>query len=102
VPITAGLRLRAPLKVAEVALLGGGGLHVTSLSIDPGSAAGASGVDDTATSFGGYAGASVGVSLSPAMRVGAEVRRTFVGPKVDGERVRVDGLRVALTLAYDF
>lgn len=97
VPITVSLRLRAPLKVAELAVVAGGGLHVTSFSSD----AGAAGmISDTATTFGVHVGAAAAFNLSPTMLVGFDVRRTFLEPKFEGERVRADGLRIALTLTY--
>lgn len=99
VPITVSLRLRAPLKVAELAVIGGAGLHVTSFSAEP---ATGPGISDTSTSFGVHLGAAAAFNLSPMMLVGVDARRTFLEPKFDGERVRVDGLRIALTLTYHF
>lgn len=96
VPITASLRFRLPMKVAELSALAGLGLHVATLSIEDS----ASEVSDTAAAFGFHVGAALQFNLSPTMLVGVDVRRTFVEPSFDDVAVRIDGLRVALTLAY--
>ena len=99
VPFTASVRLRAPLKIAEASVFGGVGLHVATLS--PG-VAGASTSSDTSVAFGYHAGAGLGFNLSPTMLVGTEALWTFVEPRFEGVKTRIDGLRVALTLGYHF
>jgi len=96
VPITASVRLRFPFKVAELAAIGGVGLHVASLS----SKVGTDTVSDTSTAFGFHLGAAAAVNLSPTMLVGLDVRRTFVQPRFSGVRTGIDGIAAALTLTY--
>lgn len=99
VPFAASLRLRWPLKVAELSALAGGGLHFARLTTDP--VAGGS-VSDRSTAFGFHVGAAAAFNLSPTMLFGVEARRTFVKAKFDGADVNLDGLRLALTLGYHF
>jgi opacity protein-like surface antigen len=97
-PVTASLRLRYPMKVAELSAFAGGGVHFAHASTDtPDGYASAS---DTA--FGWHAGAELAFNLSPTMRVGFEVRRTFVDARFDGVDTDIGGLRLAATLGYHF
>jgi opacity protein-like surface antigen len=100
VPFAASFRLRAPFKRAEVSLLGGAALHFVSLSREVDVSGTVTRDRDSASVFGFHAGIAVGFQLSPTMLVGAEARRTFLEPRFDDTRVRLDGLRVALTLVY--
>jgi opacity protein-like surface antigen len=106
VPVTASLRVRMPLKVAELSALAGGGVHFAHASFAtltcqaigcpaPGR------VTETSNAFGFHVGAAAAFNLSPTMLVGAEVRRTFVPARFAGESVRLDGLRAAVTLSYN-
>jgi len=105
VPFTASVRLRLPLKVAELSALGGAGLYIASfestttlaLPGDPSAT-----TSDTTTVFGFHVGAALAFNLSPTMLFGAEVRRTFVDAELDGVDVGLDGTRIALTLGYHF
>jgi opacity protein-like surface antigen len=100
VPLTASLRLRLPLKVAELSAIAGGGVHFARVSaLDPGT--GAPHFSESATAFGFHVGAAAAFNLSPTMLVGAEVRRTVVPASFAGADVGLDGLRVALTLSYN-
>lgn len=99
-PISASIRLRAPFKTAELSVFGGVALHFVSLSHEVDVLGTVTRNSDRATAFGAQAGAAIGFNLSPTMLVGAEARRTFVEPKFEGTGVRVDGLRVAITLVY--
>ena len=94
IPTLASLRLRAPFKVAELSALAGGGVYFATLVP---SIRGA----EHSTSFGFHAGAAASFNLSPTMLVGVEVRRTFVPARFEGETVRLDGLRAAVTLSYN-
>lgn len=99
-PLTANLRLRAPLKVVEPFLAAGVGLHVATLATEvPGLTAPVSS-SRTAVAFGAQISAGIGFHLSPTMLFGAAVERTFVEPRFDGTAVRLDALRAALTLTY--
>ncbi len=95
IPVLASLRLRMPLKVAELSALAGGGIYFAT--VVP-SITGA----EHSTSFGFHAGAAAAFNLSPTMLVGVELRRTFVPARFVGDTVRLDGLRAALTLSYNF
>lgn len=99
VPLTASLRLRLPLKVAELSAFAGGGIHFAHTSTDAG-AGGYASDDDTA--FGYHIGAAAAFNLSPTMRVGLEVRETLVDAEFDGVEADIGGLRLAATLGYDF
>ncbi len=100
IPITASLRLRYPMKVAEISAFAGGGVHFAHASseLDAGGTLGSS--RDTA--FGYHVGAEVAFNLSPTMRVGFELRETFVTANFDGTDVDIGGLRLAATLGYHF
>ena len=97
IPVTASVRLRYPMKVAEVSAFAGGGVHFAHLSME-------APVDSSShdTAFGYHVGAEAAFKLSPTMRVGFEVRETFVTAKFDGVSTDIGGLRLAATLAYDF
>jgi opacity protein-like surface antigen len=93
-PVTASLRLRYPAKFAELSGFAGGGLHFAHLWNSLASS------DDTA--FGWHVGAEAAFNLSPTMRIGFEVRRTFVNASFEGVDVNLGGLRLAATLGYHF
>ncbi len=95
IPVTASVRLRYPMKVAELSAFGGGGIHFAHLSTS-----GSGGFHDTA--FGAHVGAEAAFNLSPTMRVGFEVRRTFVNASFETRTTDVGGLRLAATLGYHF
>lgn len=99
VPVTANLRLRYPMKVAELSAFAGGGVHFAHVSADSDLTGWASSSD---TAFGYQIGAEAAFNLSPTMRVGFEVRETFVTAKFDGVSTDVGGLRLAATLGYHF
>jgi opacity protein-like surface antigen len=99
VPVTANLRLRYPMKVAELSVFAGGGIHFAQLSSDS-DLTGWSSSHDSA--FGYQLGAEAAFNLSPTMRVGAEVCETFVTAKFDGTSTDIGGLRLAATLGYHF
>jgi opacity protein-like surface antigen len=102
-PITASLRVRAPFKTAELSGFAGVGLHFAQLEANlvgitsPGSSRTS---EDVA--FGYHVGAAFGLNLSPTMLVGAEAVWTFVEPRLFGQRTKIDGLRLAVTLGYHF
>lgn len=101
IPFSASVRGTLPFAKAELHALAGVGLHLAELSADlaPG------GADlprsEWKTGFGWHVGAGVGFSLWPTTRVGLEVRRTFAEAPFDGGDLRLDALRVAVTLAYE-
>jgi opacity protein-like surface antigen len=99
-PIAASVRLRAPAKAVEISLLGGAALHFASFSREFAVSGPVTRVSDDVAAFGFHAGGEIAFHVTPTMLVGAEVRRTFFRPKIEGERVRLDGLRAALTLSY--
>ena len=99
IPVTASLRLRYPMKVAELSAFAGGGVHFAHESIDS-AVTGYRSSGDTA--FGYHVGAEAAFNLSPMMRVGFEVRRTFVTASFDGGDLDIGGLRLAATLGYEF
>jgi opacity protein-like surface antigen len=107
IPTLASLRLRLPLKVAELSALAGGGIYFSTARLQQVvTAAGGFGVivetsTERATAFGFHVGAGASFNLSPTMLVGAEVRRTFVPANFAGRTVRLDGLRAAVTLSYN-
>ncbi len=98
IPITASLRLRYPMKVAELSAFGGGGIHFAHVSA---SFAGLSGSSND-TAFGWHVGGEAAFNLSPTMRVGFEVRRTFATAKFEGVSTDIGGVRLAATLGYHF
>jgi hypothetical protein len=57
---------------------------------------------DRATVFGFHVGGEGAFNLSPTMRVGFEVRRTFVNAKLYDVKTDIGGLRLAATLGYHF
>jgi opacity protein-like surface antigen len=99
-PISASVRLRAPFRAVELAVIGGAALHFAWLSQDVDVGGRPVRRSDSAAAFGFHAGGSIAFRVTPTMLVGAEARRTFLEPKFEGERVKADGLRVAITLAY--
>jgi opacity protein-like surface antigen len=94
IPALASLRVRMPLKVAELSALAGGGVYFATAVPNITFA-------EHSTSFGFHAGAAASFNLSPTMLVGAEVRRTFVPARFSGDTIRLDGLRAAVTLSYN-
>ncbi len=99
VPVTANLRLRYPMKVAELSVFAGGGIHFADLSADSDLTGWTSSHD---TTFGYQVGAEAAFNLSPTMRVGFEVMRSIVTAKFEGQSVDIGGLRLAATLGYHF
>ncbi|HET8540439.1 MAG TPA: outer membrane beta-barrel protein [Anaeromyxobacter sp.] len=99
IPIVASLRFRYPLKVAELSAFGGGGIHFAHTST---SGLGAFDSSASDTAFGYHLGGEAAFMLSPTMRVGFEVRRTFVNASFDGADTDIGGLRLAATLGYHF
>lgn len=102
VPVTASLRLRYPFKVAELSAFAGGGLHFAHWSVSSSLGGAPVELSTDSTAFGYHVGAEGAFNLSPTMRVGFEVRRTFVKPRFNGVDVDVGGLRLAATLGYHF
>jgi opacity protein-like surface antigen len=99
VPVTANLRLRYPMKVAELSVFAGGGIHFAQVSVDS-DLTGWSSSNDTV--FGYQLGAEVAFNLSPTMRVGFEVMRSIVSASFDGTSTDIGGLRLAATVGYHF
>ncbi len=99
VPVTANLRLRYPMKVAELSVFAGGGIHFAAISADSDVGGWTSSHD---TAFGYQLGAEAAFNLSPTMRVGFEVMRSFVDASFEGQRTDIGGLRLAATLGYHF
>ncbi len=95
VPVVASLRFRLPMKTAELSALAGGGIHFAHMSTTS-----SGGFHDTA--FGFHVGAEAAFMLSPTMRVGFEVRRTFVNASFETVETDIGGLRLAATLGYHF
>lgn len=95
IPLTASLRLRLPLKGAELSLLGGGGIHFARFSRIAADT-------ETANAFGAHVGAAAAFNLSPTMLVGVDVRRTFVKANFTLGDARLDGLLASATLSYRF
>jgi opacity protein-like surface antigen len=105
IPVTASVRLRYPMKVAEVSALAGGGIHFAHewVEIAPASPGGAT-TERSArdTAFGYHVGAEAAFNLSPTMRVGVEGRWSFLTAEFDGVDTDLGGLRLAATLGYHF
>jgi len=101
-PLTASLRVRMPLSFAELSAFGGAGLHAAWLTARGGTGATPVDVSENDAAFGFHVGAALAFQLSPTILAGAEVRRTFVAVDFAGTEVQLDGLRLALTLAYLF
>lgn len=99
VPVTASLRVRAPLKIAEVSVFGGAAVHFVSTSSHPdvGDVS-----EDDATAFGWHAGAEIAFHLSPMVRVGAEGAWSSARPRLEGGRIDLEGVRASITAAYHF
>jgi opacity protein-like surface antigen len=97
-PFTVSMRLRVPLQGLELSGFAGGGLHSPRLTTR------IAGVSTTqrATVFGYHLGAAIAAELWPTTLVGAEARWTFLDPRLDGVRTRLDTLRLAVTLQYRF
>jgi opacity protein-like surface antigen len=97
-PFTVSLRLRVPVQRVELSGLGGVGLHNPWLTTR------LAGVRTTehATAFGYHLGAAIAAELWPTTLVGLEARWTFLDPRLDGVRTRLDTLRIAATLQYRF
>lgn len=102
VPFTASLRLRYPMKVAEMSAFAGGGLHFAKISASYDLLG--STFEDSAsdTAFGWHVGAELAFNFSPTMRAGFEVRRTFVNATFNGVDTDIGGLRLAATLGWHF
>jgi opacity protein-like surface antigen len=103
VPISASVRFRLPMKVAELSAIAGAALHFAHLSSERDVGVfGFQESSDTSTAFGFHVGAAAAFNLSSTMLFGVDVRRTFVAPEFDDVDVRLDALRLALTLTYHF
>lgn len=104
VPVTASLRFRYALRPVELTASAGVGLHFVTRTVEIPDllGGGTASTSRTAAAFGFQVGAGIGFNLSPTMLVGAGVERSFLEPKLDGQRVGFDALRVALTLSYHF
>jgi hypothetical protein len=100
VPVTASLRLRLPLEVAELSALAGGGIHFAGLSAQTDLGGGPVSFSEHTAAFGAHVGVAAAFNLSPTMLFGAEVRRTFVRARFSSVDASLDGLRLALTLSY--
>jgi len=103
IPVTASLRLRYPMKVAELSAFAGGGVHFAHLWVESGGGT-VTALDHSAhdTVFGYHIGAEAAFNLSPTMRVGFEVRETFATAKFDGVSTDIGGLRLAATAGWHF
>lgn len=101
-PLTASLRLRMPVAFAELSAFGGAGLHVAWYTVRD--ATGTTTVETTEddATFGFHLGAEIAFHLSPTILAGAEARYSVVNADFAGTDVQLDGLRVAMTLAYQF
>jgi outer membrane protein with beta-barrel domain len=116
VPLTASVRYRVQIWAAELSALAGGGLYRATLqrsfeftSVHPF----ARDASDTSTILGVHLGIAAAFHLGPKMLLGMEARRTFAEGSFDSgnivfagrplpTRVRLDGVRVAATLGYQF
>jgi opacity protein-like surface antigen len=101
-PLTASLRVRLPVSFAELSAFGGAGLHVAWYTARAEVTVPPVDVSENDAVFGYHVGAAIAFQLSPTILAGAEVRRTFVTADFAGTDVKLDGLRIALTLAYQF
>lgn len=99
IPLTANLRLRYPMKVAELSVFAGGGIHFAQLSSDS-DLTGWHASNDAV--FGYQLGAEAAFNLSPTMRVGFEAMRSFVSASFRGTSTDIGGLRLAATVGYHF
>jgi opacity protein-like surface antigen len=99
VPLTANLRLRYPMKVAELSAFAGGGIHFAKLSASSDLTGWSS---SSESAFGYQLGAELAFNLSPTMRVGFEAMRSIVSATFDGVDTDIGGLRLAATLGYHF
>lgn len=102
IPLTASLRFRVPMKVAELSALAGGGFHFARRERTGGNEGVSIDTSDSSTRFGFHVGAELAFNLSPTMLVGFEARRTFVPGEFEGAEVNLGGLRLAATLGYHF
>ncbi len=105
VPVTASLRLRYPMKVAEISAFAGGGIHFAHFSLEPDATSGTvvpQDVSESDTVFGYHIGGELAFNLSPTMRVGFEARETFATAKFRDVSTDIGGLRLAATLGYHF
>jgi opacity protein-like surface antigen len=101
-PLTASLRVRVPVSFAELSVFGGAGLHAAWYTVRGDVGGTPVEVSENDAPFGYHVGAALAFQLSPTILAGAEVRRTFVAADFGGTDVQLDGLRIALTLAYHF
>ncbi len=99
IPLTANVRLRYPMKVAEISVYAGGGIHFAQLSMNS-DLAGWSASNDTV--FGYPLGAELAFNLSPTMRVGLDACETFASASFHDVSTEIGGLRLAATLGYHF
>lgn len=102
VPILANLRVRYPMKGAELSAFAGGGVHFAHVSASTdvlGLSVYSSSRD---TTFGWQVGAEAAFNFSPTMRAGFEVMRTFATASFGDASTDIGGLRLAGTLGYHF
>lgn len=98
-PFAVSARLTFPLRTVALHVLAGASIHLAKISAE-GDLSGGIPASDRATAFGFHVGAGAGFYVWDQTRVGVELRRTFIEAPFD-EDVRLDGLRVAVTLTYD-
>ncbi len=94
VPVTVGLRLILPHPVIEPYVGLGGGLYSAKLK-EPG-------IDDSDTTFGGYASVGLDAWLNPRVALNFEGKYHWVEPTFDGIDVNVGGWTMMLGVRVAF
>jgi hypothetical protein len=105
IPITASLRGTAYSGPVAFSALAGVGLHMASFDLTgsvPG--VGSASISEDDNVFGFHIGAAVGVAVTERVRLGLELRRTFVSSDMTEEifdqDITLDGLRLGATLTF--
>jgi len=96
VPLTFGVRLIVPHPFLEPYVSAGMGIYSANLD-EP-----SSGINDSDTTFGGYAGVGIDAWLNPRIALNFEAKHHWVEPEFNGFDVNVGGWTVGMGVRVSF
>jgi opacity protein-like surface antigen len=100
IPITASVRLLAPVGAVTFSALAGVGIHMAELEGEIESAGLSGSASDSDTAFGLHLGGGVAVRVSERASVGAELRYSFAEATLMDVDTKLDGLQLGAVLAF--
>lgn len=97
IPVTATLKLVAPLAALELYAVAGAGLH--SVTLDA-SLTGVGSASESATVFGFHVGGGLLLPVSSTVSLGLDVRHLVVRPSFNDVEIKIDGTTVTGALVF--